>query len=470
MAAEPDLTTASGIAEAVRSGAVRAREVLELYLGRIAERNDRHNAFVHLEADAALRAATAIDEQISRGEDPGLLAGVPFGVKDLEDCAGMPTSHGSLLHKDDPLAELDSPPVAKARAAGGVPVGKTAAPEFGLHTITVSPAWGVTRNPWDRTRSPGGSSGGSAAAVAAGMVPLATASDGGGSTRSPAAFTGLVGHKPSHGRIGRDRPGDVSVSGCLSLTVRDTARFLDVTAGPTPFDRTSLPSPGIRYESVIEALDVVGLRAAWSPDYGSIPVEPEVIRVAREAAESLVTAAGLRWSDREIALPNPYPTWVAEVVIEMRGELERTGDWPDRIHLLSDRVRDRLFMADDYGFVHLARAAHARFELEKKVAAIFEEVDVLLTPVTTIVSLPAEGPVPRVIAGRDASETGAEAHLMPANMCWLPAISVPAGLSSDGFPIGLQIVCRRFRDDIALRLARILELTRPWPHRAPAYR
>src|ERR687894_792642 len=178
------------VAEAVRRGERKAVEVLDDCLARIEAGNEELNAFVHVDADLARREAQKVDEAVARGDDPGPLAGVPFGVKDLEDCGGMPTSHGSLLFKDRPPVESDSIHVARLRAAGAVPVGKTAAPEFGTVAFTSTKAWGVTRNPWNPERTPGGSSGGSAAAVAAGLVPFCTASDGGGSTRIPPPLCG----------------------------------------------------------------------------------------------------------------------------------------------------------------------------------------------------------------------------------------------------------------------------------------
>jgi len=464
------MQTACEIADAVRGHQASAVEVLEYYFDRIERLNPALNAFIYLDREGARKAARAIDLRIRRREDPGPLAGVPFGVKDLHECSGMPNSRGSLLYKDSRPAERDSAPVGRARRAGAVPVGKTAAPEFGLHSITWSLAWGTTRNPWDLTQSPGGSSGGSSAAVAAGLVPLAGAGDGGGSTRSPAAFAGLVGLKPSHGRIGRDSVSDTSVAGCLSLTVRDTARHLDVVAGPTPSDRTSLPPSTSQYEQIIETLDVAGLRVAWSDDLGFAPTESECISVARKAAETLVRAGRLLWVDRSLRLPNIYAAWLVSAVTNLRGDLEADGIWPDKVDQLTPRVRERAALADQFGRADVARAQRRRQEIESVVGAFFEDVDVLMTPVTTVVSLPAEGPIPSLIAGLDARNTGAEAHLQLANVCWLPAISVPAGLSSSGFPIGLQIVCGRWRDDVALRLARILEQAEPWPHRAPAYR
>ena len=200
--AEIEWPTVAELADAGASGRnASAVEVVDQALAAIEAGNDALNAFVVVDAELARRAAADVDAAVARGEDPGPLAGVPFGVKDLEDCAGLPTSHGSLLFKGGPPAEEDSVQVGRMRAAGAVPLGKTAAPEFGTLNFTKTKAWGITRNPWDLARTPGGSSGGSAAAVGAGLVPIATASDGGGSTRIPAGFTGLVGLKAGYGRI-----------------------------------------------------------------------------------------------------------------------------------------------------------------------------------------------------------------------------------------------------------------------------
>jgi aspartyl-tRNA(Asn)/glutamyl-tRNA(Gln) amidotransferase subunit A len=453
------LRNACDIADAVRSRRVSAISVMEECLRVIEARNGELNAFVFLDVEAARAGARAIDERIRRGEDPGPLAGVPFGVKDLDHCAGMPTTYGSVLFRDTAPATSDSPDVARARAAGAIPVGKTAVPDFGLHSVTWSSLFGVTRHPLDPTKSPGGSSGGSSAAVAAGMVPLATGTDAGGSVRSPAAFTGLIGLKPSHGRIGRARASDSTVQGCLTATVRDTARYLDVVSGPTADDRTSLPDrdDAEPYERLIQTLPVTGLTAAWSDDLGFAPTEAECITVARRAAELLARTAGLRWTDRRFSVPNTAAAWSTAVLIPFRGELERSGIWPSRQDALAPRARERLAALGTPSLSDLAIGIEARHELERETAVFFDEVDVLFTPVTTVVSLPAEGPIPLEIAGRDARQTGAEAHLQLANLTGQPAIAVPAGSSRTGFPIGLQIVCRRWRDDVALRLARLLE-------------
>src|SRR6187401_1435136 len=240
------MRTVIEIAESVRAGSTTAVSVLEDCLSAIDAGNGALNAFIHLDKAGARREAADIDAMVAAGVDPGPLAGVPFGVKDLDDCAGMPTGRGSLWFSGEGPVDHDSIHVARLRAAGAVPIGKTAVPEFGFWAYTNNRVTGVTRNPWDTTVTPGGSSGGSASAVAAGLVPFATSSDGGGSTRTPAGFTGLVGHKSSFGRIpdlDADLYTHLAVVGALATTVTDAARLLDVMAGPDDRDRTSLPAP-----------------------------------------------------------------------------------------------------------------------------------------------------------------------------------------------------------------------------------
>jgi aspartyl-tRNA(Asn)/glutamyl-tRNA(Gln) amidotransferase subunit A len=408
----------------------------------------------------ARAAAEAVDDAVARGDDPGPFAGVPFGVKDLDDCAGMPTSHGSLVYKGKGPVEQDSIHVARLRAAGGVPIGKTAAPEFGTLNFTKTKAWGVTRNPWDLTRTPGGSSGGSAAAVAAGIVPVATASDGGGSTRIPAGFSGLVGLKPSHGRIPHPGPSgsQTAVHGLLTTTVADSARHLDITAGPDDDDRLSLPAAAGSYEDLMESLPVAGLRARWSFDLGFVEhVDPDVAHVAEAAASALVGAAGLELDGKDVVLTDPVRTWLSSGAMDLWFSIEEDM-WPAVADDLTRYSRDTLEQTKDYPVSKYARAIRRREQLTLDAARLFREVDVLLTPTTAVPAFAAEGPPP---GGAMATP-----FTMLANLCWNPSISVPAGLTTEGLPVGLQITVPRHRDDLALRLARIWEQTQPWPRHA----
>lgn len=459
------------IAEAVRRGERRAGEVLDEALALIHDRNPALNAFVHLDEGQARRAADAVDAAVARGDDPGPLAGVPFGVKDLEDCAGMPTRHGSLAFAGAAPARRDSVHVARLRAAGAVPVGKTAAPEFGAYAFTRSKLTGVTRNPWDHARTPGGSSGGSAAAVAAGMVPMATASDGGGSTRIPASFSGLVGFKPSHGRIPHEGFGNqgsqTSVFGALVTTVADAARHLDVAAGPDDRDRMSLPPPAVRYESAIEGLEVAGLRACWSADLGFAVVDPAVASIAATAAEALVASAGLKPVEVDVSLTDPVRTWLSAGAADLWLDIE-PDMWPAVADDLTAHVRRVLAQTEAYPLPRYTRALRRRDQLQNDVAALFEEVDVVLCPTTAVPAFAAEGPPPAQIAGRQVGPAMATPFTMLANLCWNPAISVPAGSTSEGLPVGLQVIGRRHADEVVLRLARLFEQVRPWPKTAPA--
>jgi len=451
-------------AEAVRSGRLKAAEALDECLAAIEAANPTLNAFVHIDAEAAHAAAAAVDAMVAGGRDPGPLAGVPIGVKDLEDCAGMPTSHGSLLYKGAPPVAADSVHLARLRAAGAVPVGKTAAPEFGIVAFTATRAWGVTRNPWNPERTPGGSSGGSASAVAAGMVPLCTASDGGGSTRIPASFCGLVGLKPSFGRIPHpgNQPSTTTVFGALVTTVADAARHLDVAAGPHDSDRASLPPSGVCYARAIESLDVAGLRAVWSVDLGYATVDPEVATIAEDAARALVAAADLRAMTTKVAVGNPVDLWLAAGVMDLYENLT-PGMWPERREELEPFTAFSLQMCDELKAPQIARIWQRRQRLDDDLAAVFSRVDVLLTPTTAVPAFAAEGPMPFEINGTSVHPAMNAPFTMLGNMGWHPAISVPAGLTSAGLPVGLQIMCPRHADEVALRLARIFEQARPWP-------
>lgn len=452
------------LAESVRSGQTTAVELLDRALAAIDSGNAALNAFVHVDADLARRTAEAVDAKVAAGEDPGPLAGVPFGIKDLEDCAGMPTSQGSLLYKGRPPVGQDSVHVSRLRAAGAVPVGKTAAPEFGTLNFTKTRAWGVTRNPWNPARTPGGSSGGSAAAVAAGIVPFATASDGGGSTRIPASFSGLVGLKASFGRVPHPGPNASQTTsiGALVTTVTDAARHLDVVSGPDDRDRTSLPATSVSYEDAVESLDVTGKRARWSLDLGFAVVDPEVAAIAEEAANQLVTAAGLQADSDPVHLTDPMKTWLSCGAADLWLDLE-DDMWPAVADDVTYYSRSVLEQTAGMTVPRFAQTYKGRAKLEADSAAVFADVDVLLTPTTAVPAFAAEGPPPDTIDGQKVHLAMSTPFTMLANLCWNPSISVPAGLTSAGLPVGLQITTRRHADEVALRLARILEQSRPWP-------
>jgi aspartyl-tRNA(Asn)/glutamyl-tRNA(Gln) amidotransferase subunit A len=450
-------------AEAVRRGGIKAVALVEESLAAVAARNPALNAFIMMRGEQALAEAADIDRRIGRGEDPGPLAGVPFGVKDIEDLAGLPTTQGSLLLRDAPPATRDSAHVARLRAAGAIPIGKTNICEFGIDSSTYNRLWGTTRNPWNADLTPGGSSGGSSAAVAGGMVPFATATDGSGSTRCPAAFTGLIGLKPSHGRIARDDGfANWAVHGALTRTVADTARYLDVAAGPDDRDRQSLPPAGVVYEHVIETLDVAGLQAVWSGDLGYAVVEPEVLQIARRGAETLIAAAGLVEFTMDFRPTNTVVPLGIINLMRSREDMTASGVLPGRFDDLGLQLQYWLRKAEHLTAAEVAESWGKVRTLQAEMAEFFRHADLLLTPATACVAYPAAALIPEIIDGRDASQSMAEPFGLIANICWNPSISIPVGVTRAGLPVGLQVIGRRHRDDVMLRLARILEQAQPW--------
>lgn len=457
------LSSVALCAEAVRSKRVSAKRLVAQCLADIADKNAAINAFVFLDADGALRRAAEIDRMIAAGDDPGPLAGVPFGVKDLEDCEGMPTTKGSVFFKDSGPAAHDSTHVTRLKRHGAIAIGKVAAAEFGIDGVTHTKAWGTTRNPWNLNLTPGGSSGGSAASVASRMVPFSTTSDGGGSTRVPAAFTGLVGFKPGMGRIPRPNGfSDVNCLGCHSTDVAGTLKYLDAVVGPDDHDRMTLPRPSWRFESEVAKTSPKGARAIWSGDLGFAPVQAEVGIIAGAAARRLIEIAGLRRVDRQVRLTNVYTDWARLAGNRMKQRLELDGFLPEREDELSPGPRDVLTKYANCDARELAQSIDRVMRLEQEVAAVFGDTEFLLTPTAACEPYPAKGPMVTEIEGQDASETNGEPYTIFANVCWNPSISVPAGLTMSGVPVGLMITGRRHDDLGVLRLAQIFEEHCPW--------
>lgn len=466
-----DMPTVAAAAAAVRAGEVGAVELVEASLAAIDGRNGELNAFVHVDADLALAQARRVDEVVAAGraDELGPLAGVPFGVKDLEDCAGMPTTKASRWYAGRGPAPEDSIHVARLRAAGAVPVGKTASPEFGTFAFTASPLLGVTRNPWDPTRTPGGSSGGSSAAVSAGMVPFCTASDGGGSIRTPAGFTGLPGLKPTYGRIptfGVTHLAQNAVVGSLATTVADTALLLDVMAGPDPRDRTSLPPPPGAYTEAIASTDLAGLRVAWSTDLGFATVDPLVASLCEEAAGDLIAAVGATRVERPVELEDYIVLYTRIEGVDQFVGVDPVL-WQECLDELDPRVRPGWEHTPSVTLPKLAKVEEQRRALVHEVAGLFADVDLLLTPMSASTPFAAEGPMPTEVAGVPGHGGMVVIHGMLANLVNLPAMSLPAGVTAEGLPVGLQVVAPRFREDLLLAVAARYEQARPWPRLCP---
>jgi aspartyl-tRNA(Asn)/glutamyl-tRNA(Gln) amidotransferase subunit A len=449
--------SAARLAEDIRSGQLSATAVVEFAIARIKVHNEKLNAFVAVDEDGALAAARRIDDAVRCGSDPGPLAGVPIGVKDLEDCRGFKTTHGSRLFANTSAAAQDSLHVARLRAAGAVPIGKTAASEFGFDSATNTALFGVTRNPWNLELTPGGSSGGSAAAVSSALVPMATSTDYGGSTRSPAANAGLVGLKASRGLVPTTDSCPFTVPGVLTTNVCDTARYLDIVAN----ERSARS-----FEAACESLTTVGLSAAWSSDLGYLPVDTEVERVAEAAASSLVAAAGLQLKQLNVRLTNIYPEFVDVVV---HGISRIVGDQDAGLVLVGEKIRNSLSEFSPR-WPQAKRAIEGRCRaLLKDIRLLFRDIDVLLTPVTVCPPFRAEGRDFDLVRGRSVAGMGVENFPLWANAVGAPSISVPAGFTQAGAPVGLLISGRPGADATVLRLARVLELAKPWPIFAPDF-
>jgi len=462
---KPWLDDASSLADAVRRGEVKSADAVEASLEAIA--NSKLNALTMLAADGARKQAAQIDDRIKKGEDPGLLAGVPILVKDVEDAAGWPTTHGSLVFKDN-VADHDSTHVGRLRAAGAVLVGKAATSEFGFVAYTSTKLHGVSRNPWNLDRTPAGSSGGSAAAVAGGLVPAATAGDGGGSIRIPASYTGLVGMKGSFGRIPRGPRASIgqlaAVKGTVARSVRDAARWYDVTSGYDPRDAFSLPRQE-GWEAGLGTRGVNGLRVAIAVDLGNAIVHPEVRRVVSEAAELLVEAAGLKRVDIEVSVPESGITWASAGLPSLVADLQ--DYWPDCEQDLTFEIAFAMRAAPTYRAKHGARLEKFRVEMNEAMAELFEKTDIVLCATSPMEPFKAKGPMPNMVGEVRVSPYNAGALTIPANLSGYPAISIPAGLSESSLPIGLQAYARRHEDALLLDLAQIMEQARPWPRVAP---
>jgi aspartyl-tRNA(Asn)/glutamyl-tRNA(Gln) amidotransferase subunit A len=459
--------SAAELAALVRSKEISPAELMDETIKRVEAINPRFNAFVALRAEQALEESKRMTDQIAAGRDPGPLAGIPVGVKDLEDVNGMVTSFGSIPFRGN-VARRDSLQVARLRKAGAIVLGKTNTPEFGFTGFTKNRLYGVTRNPWDPERTPGGSSGGSAAAVAAGLVPLATGSDGGGSIRIPACYSGCFGIKPTYGRIPMG-PGNLLhmtgtwALGPLSRTVGDAALYLDCTAGYHPADPASLPRPSTSFRTCLEQLPPQ-LKIAYSPTLGYARVQRDVAGLVEDAVKSF-EQMGHHVELWEGGFPEVSEAWARLMNIELYGMLHedfaRVREELGRTLVLSlDQAR--LLSVDDRIGMQKTRT-----RLNEVLWKLFEQVDLLLTPTMPTEAFGAKGPPPSEIDGHPIPLLGAVAFTYPFNLSGHPAATVPVGHTGAGLPAGLQIVGPRHRDDLVLQAARAYEQLHPWRHIRP---
>ena len=435
------------LAAAVRERRARARELVAESLRRIDALDADLGAVVALRADEALEDADALDAAVADGAEAGALAGVPLLVKDMTDVAGMRTTFGSRVFAETPAARSDALVVARLRSAGAIVVGKTNLPEFAVEGYTSNLLFGPTRNPRNRERTCGGSSGGSAVAIATGMAAIATATDGGGSVRIPACYCGLYGLKPTNGVIGRDPVPDwidYSTDGPLSLRADDLWLLLEVLAGPTPGDPTTR---AVHPRTHTTRLGTVFATERWE-DMGPLPsdaAEPFRIALARFAevfgsAPRPITPAELV-GDRKID-----HEWVTVCSCEHVHRFGR-GWLEEHTHELSPSARSFLEHGARVRIEEYLAARRHRFEYVRTLDELLGADGVILSPVMAADAIPAEGP-----AGGGGSDSALYVTTMQ-NLTGLPALSLPAGAFPSGVPFGLQVTAPRFRDDLLLWIA-----------------
>jgi amidase len=440
--------TARDLASAIRRRELSAREVVGWHLDRIAAVNPRINAVVSLRAEQALAEADAADRRAASGGPLGPLHGLPIAIKDLEDTAGITTTYGSTMYADH-VPAVDSLHVQRLRAAGAIVVGKTNTPEFGAGSHTFNEVFGATRNPWALDRSAGGSSGGAAAALAAGLIPIADGSDHGGSIRNPASFNNVVGLRPTPGLVPSNNSGDgwdpAPVLGPMARTVGDLALMLSAISGPDPRSPLSHGDPA---EFCHDAGgDLEGMRIAWCPDLGGLPIEPAVLTVLDQARDRLA-ALGCVVEDVTLDLDR------ADEAFETLRALGFARAFGESLPVLRESAKDTVVWNIERGLEldgpTVARALTTRFEVFTMFAATLERYDVLAAPSAQVTPFPIEQEYPLEVAG----------VAMPHYLGWMrvcsritlsahPAAAVPAGFTDDGLPVGLQLV-GRYRGDLRL--------------------
>lgn len=451
--------------ELYRARAISPVEVTEASLARIEQLNPKLGAFVTVTGDLALQQARTAEVAYARQELDEPLLGVPVSVKDLTATKGIRTTRGSLLYQNW-VPTYDPPIMERLYAAGAVLLGKTNTPEFGWKGDSGNRILGPTHNPWRHGVTAGGSSGGAAAAVAAGLGPLAQGSDGAGSIRIPAAFCGVFGFKPSFGLIPHypaSSLDSLSHLGPLTRTVADAALFLDVAVGPDPRDRQSLGPTAAGFLAGLES-ELGELRVAWSPDLGYARLEPEVKTITEDAARAFEDI-GCVVEQASPRAQNPYPVvdimWTATQAAMHRDNFQAVRDLldPGRVALIERGWQTR--------GVDLAAANIQRAEYYEKVRLFMESYDLFITPTLPLSGFPAGADRPWDQTGELSGPLEWSPFTYPFNLTGQPAATVPCGWTRDGLPVGLQIVGKWRADEVVLRAARAFEQVRPWRGRVP---
>jgi amidase len=464
---ELNFMAARELARRIKNRELSAVEVLEAHLRQIERINPVVNAIVTLVPERALAAARAADAALARGDDVGPLHGLPIAHKDTLATKGIRTTQGSPLYADA-VPEENALIVERIQGAGAIPIGKTNVPEFGAGSQTFNTVFGTTLNPYDLSKTPGGSSGGAAAALATGMHPIADGSDLGGSLRNPGGYCNVVGFRPSPGRVPKINTKsawfDMTVNGPLARTVGDVAMVMSVIAGPDLRSPIALEDPGTIFARPLER-DFRGTRVAWSRDLGGLPVDPRTTAVL-ESQRPIFADLGIDLVEAEPDLGDAdevfhtlrawdFEVSYGELLDNHREQLKDTVIW--------NVEQGRALSGPDIG-----RAARLRTEIYRRVHTFFAEYEFLLLPVSQVPPFPADIPYPTEIDGtpmstyiewmRTCSRITVTGH---------PAISIPAGFTADGLPVGLQIVGRARDDWGVLQLAHAFEGVTNHRHRRP---
>jgi Asp-tRNA(Asn)/Glu-tRNA(Gln) amidotransferase A subunit family amidase len=441
------------LAQAVRSGEIAPIDLVNEAIRRIEQAKDI-NAVTVVHADAAREAA----ERHSR---TGPLAGLPLLVKDMVRVQGHVTTMGSLLFADAPPDTETDVLITRLVNAGAIVVGRTNTPEFGATAFTHNKVFGTTRNPWNTTFSPGGSSGGSSAALAAGLTPLATTSDGGGSVRGPAAAVGLVGYKPTMGLIGRNFPArwiGFSMQGCTAATVDDVVLEASVVMGVAPGDYMSAPTSAV---SLTPRMPTKILACRTFRD----DVDPD-IETAFEDALANLARSGV--TVERVNAPTDKSSGLLWLTISAAELLQSLRPYEDRWDELNDYVQMQLHFAQKISIDDYIDAQRSRHHLTARFDALLDENTVLVVPTTNARAWKAEGPLASS-AGNTLEDPSIALNTPELNVTGHPGVSVPIGHDINGVPIGMQVIAGRFHDDLALGLAQHMERIQPWVPVAPGY-
>lgn len=458
----------------IRHRKISPVELLDAILAKVERCQPSINAFATVSHEEALEAARQAESDVIQNKDLGPLHGIPFSVKDLLITENVRTTFGSYIFEHH-IPQHDAPCVRRLKDAGAILIGKTTTPEFGHKALTDSPLFGITRNPWNIERSPGGSSGGASAAVAAGLGPLAVGTDGGGSIRIPASCTGIVGLKPTLGRIPHpqapDLFGNLSYIGPMTRTVADAAVMFQVMAGPDTDDPLSYGWAGLDSKLLPNADNlkaVKGCKIAWSPTLGNTEVDHQTLELTQQAVEVFTDLGAIV----EEARPEFEPTEELFIVLfhtslatRLRSYVAAFGD------KLDPTLLDAIQQGHQYKAMDLQETIYKRSRLFQTIQQFFRRYDLLMTPTVSTPALPADHnamdpiEINGKVAGSMRGSWYPDTH--PFNMAGNPALSIPCGWTNENLPVGLQIVGPWLAESKILQAAAAFEAARPWSDRRP---